>query len=262
MRTRFRRLLCLLAVMLLPLLTSGLGASKGRCPRGMVLIPAGSFVRGSMKGRLDEQPPRTITLRAFCLDRTEVGMRAYRRCIRAGRCKAPRGVPATYGNQRPAVGVDWEDARTFCRWANKTLPTEAQWEKAARGRRKGLRYPIRGKLACHKANYGALPSYPCRKGHPQIPTPLRKYAPGPYGLYDMAGNVAEWVQDCYSPTYYRTSKRNNPRNTACGRQQARVIRGGSLSSPPTDLRVSARKAAWAFGTFLDVGFRCASTTKP
>ncbi|HAA57891.1 MAG TPA: hypothetical protein DCE42_24210 [Myxococcales bacterium] len=247
-----------LCVMGWPQSRKGWSRSK-RCQRGMVWIPGGSFVRGSTRGRLDERPPRKIKLSGYCLDRTEVSMKDYRKCVRAGRCKMPAALPKQYSPQRPMVAVTWHDALTFCRWANKRLPTEAEWERAAKGKRANLRYPVRGKLRCDKANYGALPSYPCRKGHPGIPLKAGRYKGGPFGLQHMAGNVSEWVADCYSPNYYKKSPRTNPQNKRCNPRQSRVLRGGSLSSPPADIRTAARIAAWAYGSFLDVGFRCASS---
>lgn len=227
------------------------------CPHGMSEIPAGDYLRGSRKGRLDEQPVRKIRIRRFCLDRTEVSMAAYRKCVQSGRC-SPTGKPLNdYAGQRPAVYVDWHQARAYCKAVGKRLPTEAQWERAARADRPDALYPLQGSITCQRANYGALPTYPCQRGHSKVPEPVSRYEAGPFGLHNMAGNVSEWVADCYVPDYYRESPTQDPVARPCSKDAARVIRGGSFSSPLQDLRITARKAAWAHGVFFDVGFRCA-----
>lgn len=227
------------------------------CPQGMSAIPSAVFARGARRGRLDEKPVRKISVRGFCLDRTEVSMRDYRRCVRAGRCTPPGKPLKEYSGQRPAVYVDWHQAKKYCAFVGKRLPSEAEWERAARAGRSKARYALDGKLTCQRANYGALPTYPCQRGHSKVPEPVTRYEAGPFGLHNMTGNVAEWVADCYDPDYYRNSPKQDPVARSCSEDAARVIRGGSFSSPLQDLRITARKAAWAHGVFFDVGFRCA-----
>ncbi|MEM1010037.1 MAG: SUMF1/EgtB/PvdO family nonheme iron enzyme, partial [Myxococcota bacterium] len=99
--------------------------------------------------------------------------------------------------------------------------------------------------------------YPCARGHAKRPAFVDRYPKGFFGLRNMAGNVAEWVADCYRPRFYQRARKQDPKATSCGEDAAHVIRGGSFSSPPQDLRNAARKAAWARGAFFDVGFRCA-----
>ncbi len=227
------------------------------CPKEMSEIPAGAYIRGSRQGRLDEQPVREIRLRRFCIDRTEISMSAYRKCVQSGRC-SPTGKPLNdYAALRPAVYVHWHQAEAYCKAIGKRLPTEAEWERAARADRPEAVYPLQGKISCERANYGALPTYPCERGHSKVPQPVTRYEAGPFGLHNMAGNVAEWVADCYVPDYYRESPSQDPVARPCSKDAARVIRGGSFSSPLQDLRITARKAAWAYGIFFDVGFRCA-----
>lgn len=232
------------------------GKAAFSCPKGMVAVAGGWFWRGSSKGRLDERPRRRIYLRSFCLDRHEVTAGAYRRCVRKGKCRAMKGPRLDF--RRPAAFLRWKDAVAYCRWAGKRLPTEAEWEKAARAGRTSAKTPVKGRLQCNKANYGALRSYRCRRGHPLKTRTVKHYRPGPNGLYDMAGNVAEWVQDCYDASFYRKGPAKNPVKRGCKRFASRVVRGGSFASPATDLRITARMAVVPSTVFSDVGFRCAA----
>jgi formylglycine-generating enzyme required for sulfatase activity len=214
-----------------------------------------------------EQPRRSTFLSSFWIDATEVTVRAYRRCVLAGVCR-----PFRYQQKvllSPVVGVSWKDAYTYCHWRQARLPTEAEWEMAARGR-KGLRFPWGNLWKPKMANHGQFlvskkVSGPASIDGFRFAAPVRSFAQGrsPYGLWQMAGNVAEWVADCYYTSYYRQAPERNPvhQPKSC---TSRVIRGGSWMQPPWELRATARLPLPPATQSLTVGFRCAQSvpTKP
>jgi formylglycine-generating enzyme required for sulfatase activity len=171
----------------------------------------------------DEKPQHKVYLDAFWIDRTEVTSAQYKKCVQDGKCKAPSHAndSSLNGDNQPVVGVDWNDAKTYCEWAGRQLPTEAQWEKAARGT-DGRIYPW-GNTApdSNRLNFSS-----------QIgkTTEVGKYPAGAsyYSAYDMAGNVWEWVADWYDDKYYDSSaaKSPNPQGPASG--QYRVLQGRLL----------------------------------
>lgn len=224
----------------------------------MILIPEGNFSMGSNSGDDDERPIHSIYLDAFYIDKFEVTNALYQDCVNAGVCKPPvqagsytRG--SYYGNSQyddfPVVYVDWNMANAYCTWRGASLPTEAQWEKAARGTDERT-YPWGRGADCQKANYQG-----CINGTTQAGS----YESGqsPYGVYDMAGNVWEWVADWYSAEYYRSSPPSNPTGLDAGR--ARVLRGGSWNRDPYNLRTSNRVNYAPIYYNFDAGFRCASS---
>lgn len=222
-------------------------AVPGRAPVvDRVPVPAGPFVQGSAHGDDDERPPRTRTVPAFVIDRTEVTRTAYGACVAAHRCKAiPRdlaGPPGADG-KLPVTQVSWFDARDFCTFAGGRLPSEAEWEKAARGT-DGREYPWGAEASCDRANWGNFEGEgPCAASAPGFPVAVGRYEEGksPYGALDMAGNVWEWVADAFD---------DDPKR--------RVVRGGSCCSyfvPPR----AANRNAWAPDyRGADLGFRCAA----
>jgi formylglycine-generating enzyme required for sulfatase activity len=197
----------------------------------MVFIPEGEFTMGSNTGDDDEKPPHPVFLDAFWIDKFEVTNTQYAMCLNAGVCKPPSsnnsntrngyfGIPQF--NNYPVVYVSWEDANRYCGWAGKRLPTEAEWEKAARGTDSRV-YPWGNTF-----DKNLLNSYESGKGDT---TAVGSYPPNsasPYGAMDMAGNVWEWVADWYGDNYYTTSPRNNPKGLLSG--QYRVLRGGAWGS--------------------------------
>jgi formylglycine-generating enzyme required for sulfatase activity len=231
---------------------------------GMVMayVPAGEFAMGSEYGDADEEPVHTVYLDSFWIDQTEVTNQMYSLCVSAGICQPPKALnsysqTSYYGNSDfenyPVIYVDWGMAGTYCTWAGRRLPTEAEWEKAARGTT-NYTYPWGEETGCDKAN-----ALGC-KGET---SPVGEYDLGksPYGVYDMAGNVMEWVADWYSNTYYASSPRENPLGPSSGKNH--VLRGGSWKSIEYSLRSSYRlKLTPDMTNFYLIGFRCALGINP
>jgi formylglycine-generating enzyme required for sulfatase activity len=222
----------------------------------MILIPKGNFIMGSNNGDEDERPIHPVYLDTFYIDKFEVTNARYQDCVNAGACKPPVKTDSFtrnsyYGNSPydnyPVVYVDWNMANAYCGWRDVSLPTEAQWEKAARGSDERT-YPWGRGADCQKANYRG-----CFNGTNEAG--FYESGKSPYGVYDMAGNVWEWVADWYSEAYYKSSPPSNPLGIDQGR--ARVLRGGSWNRDPADIRASNRvNYAPTYNNF-DAGFRCA-----
>jgi formylglycine-generating enzyme required for sulfatase activity len=233
---------------------------------GMTLlyVPAGEFKMGAAdsdsQAKPDEKPQHTVYLDAFYIDQTEVTNAMYAKCVKAGVCRAPLSarypVPDRYGNPQfdnyPVVYVDWNDAQQYCEWAGRRLPTEAEWEKAARGDDQRT-YPWGNQTPdMTRLNYNHSYTW----GTVVDTTPVGAYPTGasPYGALDMAGNVLEWVRDWYGENYYATTPDRNP--TGPTSDNVRVLRGGAWFGA-SDVRASVRY--WSFSGYqLDyAGFRCA-----
>ena len=230
-----------------------------RPPEGsMVSIPAGEFTMGSQDGDPDERPAHKVHVDAFSMDVYEVTVGQYAEFLQATGIRSPSdwqmmNQPAY--QKRPVANVDWEDAAAYCKWAGKRLPTEAEWEKAARGT-DGRLYP-----------WGNDPPTPLHANFGKtdwnnhgVLAPIGTFEAGksPYGIYDMAGNVWEWVSDWYDYYYYKNSPSQNPTGPPKG--GFKVIRGGSWNSNQRNLRSSDRY--WdppSFRSLYFPGFRCAKT---
>jgi eukaryotic-like serine/threonine-protein kinase len=218
------------------------GSLAAADPNGRVLIPAGPFTRGSTRGADDERPVKVIRLAAFHIDRTEVTRAMYARCVAARRCKS-LAVDLTAEPSLPVTHLNWNEARTFCAFAGGRLPTEDEWEKAARGG-DGREFPWGTELDCTRANWGNFENEgPCARKNPGKPVDVGSYPQGasPFGVLDMAGNVWEWVAD----TYDRDPSR-------------RVVRGGSCCSYFVEPRAANRNAWDPSHHDGDLGFRCVS----
>jgi len=231
--------------------------ASGKDGAPMVLVPAGEFMMGSEDGEDNEKPTHRVYLDAFYMDRYEVTTSRYARfLVTTGRPQPDRWneVKLASDGDRPVTGVDWNDADAYCHWAGKRLPTEAEWEKAARGP-DGRAYPWGNEPATPvRANFDKSCIF-C-KTYEGVLKPTGSFETGksPYGIYDLAGNVQEWTADWFDETYYLTSPPRNPAGPEHG--QEKVVRGGSWLSRGDLLRSALRNWEVPTGRFAYVGFRC------
>jgi formylglycine-generating enzyme required for sulfatase activity len=211
-----------------------------------VFIPDGSFQMGGVDSdaQPDEKPLHKVTLTGFWMDKVEVTNYMYSLCVQAGACDPPREFKsATRDNyftspdfqDYPVIYVSWQDANNYCTWAGRRLPTEAEWEYAARGSADYRRFPWG-----EESPTNSLANYDYQFGDT---TRVGSFPSGasPFGVLDLAGNVWEWVSDFYSPTYYSGAPEANPTGPVAGANGPRkVIRGGSWADGFKELRVSNR----------------------
>lgn len=234
--------------------------ASGAEPEDMVLIPQGEFTMGS--NAHGDETPHQVVLDAYAIDTYEVSNADYRAFMKATQYAAPAywDDPRLNKPDQPVVGVNWYDANAYCEWAGKRLPTEAEWEHAAEGPH-GSHFPWGHDIEPTRANYGQ---------HVGKTTPVDSYPDGVsrFGVYNMAGNVFEWVSDWYSPTYFQASPAYNPQGPSDGFNFAKqgpvkVLKGGSWLAPQTSLHTSHR--FWnqpennSYGVGL--GFRCAKSVR-
>jgi formylglycine-generating enzyme required for sulfatase activity len=242
---------------------ASLGDTWTRPSDGMVMVyvPAGDFIMGADEtdpgAHNDEYPQHTVYLDAFWIDQTEVTTAMYARCVEANVCDPPYSTLSHYGQSYygepqyedyPVMQVDWFDAMTYCEWVGQRLPTEAEWEKAARGT-DGRTYPWgEEEINCQLAQYN-------RCGGETVPAGSYPAAASPYGALDMAGNVREWVSSLY---------RSYPYDSEDGREDleaedSRILRGGSWHSSAREARSSDRMRVGPAFTHSGYGFRCAGS---
>ncbi len=238
-----------------------LAAAANAAESGMALIPRGTFQMGRSKLTaddktamrpqvlLDDRPVHAVTLSAFLLDTHEVTQAQYSAFVKATKRPAPYhwtggAVPAGAGPVA-AHNVSFDDAKGYCEWRGKRLPTEAEWERAARGGMEGADYPwgdkYDAKLARHNTETG--------------PGEVGRHAPNAFGLYDMAGGMSEWTADWFDREYYKHSPAENPMGPAAGTY--RVIRGGAWSDPGKRITVFFRNWVRPTQRQPNIGFRCA-----
>jgi formylglycine-generating enzyme required for sulfatase activity/tRNA A-37 threonylcarbamoyl transferase component Bud32 len=259
----------------------------------MVYVPAGDFVMGNTAGDPYEQPEHSVYLDAFWIDRYEVTNRQFREFVAETghvttaeeegwshvwtgynaweeRARAEWRQPAGPGStisdldDHPVVAVSWYDAQAYCQWAGRRLATEAEWEKAARGRQ-GQLWAWGDVWICGGGNFDDETQLDpettgCHDGFART-APVGQYEGGqsPYGAFDLSGNVSEWTADWYAPFYYATSPSSNPMGPETGIE--RVLRGGGWFSVQ-DFPASRRRAAPPEERVESVGFRCASSGSP
>ena len=260
------------------------GGGDSDVPEDMVLIPAGEFQMGSIDADADadddEKPVHTVYVDAFYMDKHEVTNAAYKAFVDANPQWQKGNIQANFhdgeylrdwdGNNYPAgkanhpvTYVSWYAAMAYSAWAEKRLPTEAEWEYAARGGLKGKKYPWGDTISSQNANY-----YP----HVRETTAVGRYAANDYGLFDMAGNVWEWCLDEWKFDFYADSPERNPLSGAPTIQwiqenfesvkSARVLRSGSWNSKARSVRVASREFYTPMLTSSVFGFRCVRAVTP
>lgn len=245
----------------------------------MVYVPQGEFTMGLGDRDHLSNPAHKVILDAYWIDRTEVTNAMYAKCVADGVCKEPIDKSSStqssyYSNSEfddyPVIYVDWNMAEAYCEWRGDKLPTEAQWEKAARGT-DGRIYPWGENIDCSYANYYWIsPDYSLWESNNYCvgdTTKIGSYESGksPYGLYDMVGNVSEWVADWAGAVYEPNSTLVNPLGPATG--VYRMTRGSSWSDQafPVSLFLSltvVNDIRSAFDTRDDIGFRCVHVISP
>lgn len=230
-----------------------------------VFIPGGEFLRGRTfrwtdseapyypRAHQDDLPVKAIEVDPFYLDQSEVTNEKYARFVKAARHRAPyhwkKGQMPEGKEKFPVVNVSWDDAGAYCAWEGKRLPSEAEWERAARGLNAKAMYPWGDRAITNKdAHYGS-----------QAPVAVCSKEKNAFGLCDMIGNVWEWCADWYGLTYYKDStETDNPEGPEKG--MYRVLRGGSwFDTPPLFLTVSYRSWARPAERSATIGFRCAKS---
>ncbi|MDE3156066.1 MAG: SUMF1/EgtB/PvdO family nonheme iron enzyme [Acidobacteriota bacterium] len=223
-------------------------------PDEFVIVPAGWFLMGSEGGQADEAPVHRVWVDAFEMGRCAVTRGQYARFLAATAHEAPREWDNTlFGDpDAPVVGVSWHDAVAYCAWRSTTeravrLPTEAEWERAARGGREGLAYPDGDEPPAWLPAGG--------RGPVAAPWPVRLGDPNGFGLYGIGANVHEWCADWHASDYYAISPDRNPQGPASGARRA--SRGGSWRHAVTISRTAARSRLDPSFRYTDYGFRLA-----
>ena len=240
----------------------------------MVLVPEGEFTMGSdaeivfaicqeyyfdchLDSYTDGAPPHQVYLNAYYLDKYEVSNSHYKACVDVDICAMPTNVASAtreiyFGisefDNHPVIYVDWDMAKTYCEWRGAYLPTEAQWEKAARGT-DGRLFPWGDEI------YPTIANYLNANVGDTVAANIYDMDRSPYGAFNLGGNVSEWVADWYSATYYQNSPFENPQGPETG--ELRVVRGGSWNARGTGALSVLRREAIPSGNHDGLGFRCA-----
>jgi formylglycine-generating enzyme required for sulfatase activity len=222
----------------------------------MALIPAGDFVLGSTSSDSDkdERTKRNVYLDDYYIDKYEVSVGDYKKCVEAGVCKKTDSEKCAWDNDKiPANCVNWQNALKYCNWVGKTLPTEAQWEKAARAGRNLSDY-------CFGSTKKLLQYYAWYKDTDDTKMPRERglKLPNKFGLYDVHGNVWEWTKDWYGDDYSEYQEKN-PTGPEDG--EYKVVRGGSFLSSDRECRSSNREYRKPKQADITQGFRCAFSAK-
>ncbi len=262
-------------------------------PPGMVLIPAGSFMMGDADGLDQEKPVHEVEVDAFYMDTHEVTLEQFGGFVEATgyvtdaeknggsiiwtgedwekteginwRFDAAGHAHTEEEKNQPVTHLSWNDASAYARWVGKRLPTEAEWEYAARGGERGYRYawgdePLGAEVVANVSDVNfirAVPEWPHTEGYDDgftFGAPVGSFPPNAFGLYDMAGNAWEWCADYFDPEYYSRSPRTNPRNDVP--DERRSMRGNSWDGRPGLMRASRRTSDLQSNSYADTGFRC------
>ncbi len=238
---------------------------------GMLLIKGGWMKMGSEDGEEDERPIHEVQISSFYMDVAPVTNAQFQQFVnetkyitdaeKASNDDDWQRYASSDRSDHPVVCISWNDAMTYAKWAGKRLPTEAEWEYAARGGLIGARYPWGNDEASKHANFGKPKP---AEGAPRPTKPIKSYAPNGYGLYDMAGNVWQWCND-WGGKYPASPPPNSPPNPpeinpqGPTKGEAKVLRGGSWYTVVNRIRVSARSGDTSEGSDYDIGFRCAKS---
>jgi len=250
----------------------------------LVYIPEGDFTMGDSANTAqaeclktdrdcpydwftDEAPAHKVYLSPFWIDKSEVTNAMYALCVKAGACLLPdssssRSRSSYFGNFQfanyPVIYVTWYDANTYCSWSGQHLPSEAEWEKVARGTDERI-YPWGNSAPdCSIANYYPINHDPCMGDTTAVDSYPANVSP--YGVLNMAGNVWEWTADWYSDTFYSSSPQSNPNGPATGTK--RIMRGGAWSFYENVLRSTNRHGDVPDHSDDSLGFRCATSQQP
>ncbi len=237
-----------------------------------VAIPGGWFFRGAGRdpdAEDDERPGRNVYVSAFAIDRTEVTRGAYAACVAAGRCAARKDLSARdLFSRLPMTQVSWLEANAYCAAHGARLPSEAEWERAARGPRDRRRFPWGDEPTCRRANFGNYEGEGRCAENPGHPVEVGRFPDGasPEGVLDLAGNVWEWAADYYDPRAYASTPVRDPRGPArplprgpeeLGTAPRRSVRGGACCSILALPRITNRLGFPEDYRDVDLGFRCA-----
>ena len=224
-------------------------------PDGMVVIPAGEFWMGTEDGLQDARPLHRVHLSSYWFDQYEATNARYRQCVEGGSCTLPKDRQAFDDPQRvqhPVTNITWNQARSFCQWQGKRLPTEAEWEKAARGT-DGRRYPWGNDEEVAKRHMKKRDLAADTSGAELVGR--QTATASPYGVFDLIGSVSEWVKDWYAEDFYQASPSRDPQGPSRG--SFRVLRGGEWNEKSPNLQASYR--GWDDVTYWGptLGVRCA-----
>lgn len=241
-------------------------------PENMALVPGGDYEMGSKKSLLEvqsdpldilnpdrhrlgpEDPAHIVFIDPFYIDIHEVANADYKTYLEATNYEKPEfwDNPDFNDPRQPVVGVNWKDAFNYCAWKNKRLPSEAEWEKASRGKRP-INYPWGDEPPDgKKLNYNEEVNKP-------LPVGSFETGKSDYGVYDLAGNVAEWTNDYHWALYYLFSSKTNPKGPKSG--PYKIVRGGHWRSAASDVRMTYRNASAPTVKKETIGFRCAKSAK-
>lgn len=247
MRTVIKAILFFMLTLSITMLAqNGTSKSTKKESEGMVLVKGGTFQMGSNEYD-EEKPIHSVTVSDFYIDKYEVKVKQYREFCNATGRSMPKAPSLGWRDTHPIVNVSWDDATAYAKWAGKRLPTEAEWEYAARGGNQSKGFKYSGSNSIDEAAW-----YWYNSGEKAHPVGQKK--PNELGIYDMSGNVWEWCSDWYDENYYSDSPTTNPEGPDSGSK--RVRRGGSWFYFGVICRVANRSWNWPDSRDIDHGFRC------